>query len=236
MIDAVIEPVLGEDYDVIVAHRLAKSGSITNQVIDLVLNSKLVIANLTGLNPNVMYELALRHAARLPVIILAEKGTNLPFDITTERTIFYRDQMYDVLNVRDALNNAVDEAILDDHIDNPVYRVIENKLIRESDKIEEPLKIILDRLEGLETRTSQIVNHPDRKGIERRIFEIIYGKQSEYSVKDILDLAKSTGYEIHDFIHDDVNKALTLGVIGNRISENRFKNILAATSLKWRTV
>ena len=83
LINNVIRPVCEKlNFKAIPAHEIDKSGSITNQVIKLILDSKLVIANLTGLNPNVMYELAIRHAVGLPILCLAEKSTELPFDIT----------------------------------------------------------------------------------------------------------------------------------------------------------
>lgn len=77
-------------YNVNVAHRMAQPGSINNQVIAELYYSNLVIANLSGLNPNVMYELAIRHCLRKPVIIIMEKGSGkIPFDTITERTVFY---------------------------------------------------------------------------------------------------------------------------------------------------
>jgi hypothetical protein len=47
------------------------------------------IAVLTGLNPNVFYELAIAQATGRPVIILIEKGHELPFDIKDLRAVYY---------------------------------------------------------------------------------------------------------------------------------------------------
>ena len=101
VIDAAITPALGEEYDIVVAHKIGEPGSITKQVIDKVYHSKLVIANLTNRNPNVMYELALRHATGKPVIMIAERGTPLPSDIIMQRTIFYYNDAKGVLELRD---------------------------------------------------------------------------------------------------------------------------------------
>src|SRR5258708_5104335 len=88
LIDSVIDPVLSKlGISSTVSHRMPNAGSITDQVIEHVLNDDLVIANLTELNPNVMYELAVRHACTKSVIILIEVGTRLPFDVSGQRAI-----------------------------------------------------------------------------------------------------------------------------------------------------
>jgi len=136
LIEAVIRPMLSEmDFCVVAAHQMDNPGSITNQIIEHLIGAKLVIANLTGLNPNVMYELAVRHAARLPVISIAERGTLLPFDIVSERTIFYTNDMSGVLELQDTLCKTVEECIKEKTPDNPVYRGKRSSIMKEEAKI-----------------------------------------------------------------------------------------------------
>jgi len=84
----VFEPVLTRnDYKAIRADQIPKVGLITSQIINLILESPLVIADLTDSNPNVFYELAIRHAIRKPYIQVITKGQKIPFDISGIRTI-----------------------------------------------------------------------------------------------------------------------------------------------------
>ncbi|TCT42625.1 hypothetical protein EDB29_102463 [Vibrio crassostreae] len=159
IIDAVIEPVckaLG--LEVVVAHRIDTPGSITTQVIEHVLNDELVIANLSELNPNVMYELGLRHCARKPVISLAVDGTRLPFDISDERTIFYKNDMAGVVVLKDRLQTLAVEALNDEEPDNPVYRAITHNVMKEiavNENVDGQLgKYLLGKMDKLESMIS----------------------------------------------------------------------------------
>lgn len=69
------------------ADRISESGRITQQVIQHITDDDLVIADLTGSNPNVYYELALRHALGKPFVQLLAGDDQLPFDIADQRTI-----------------------------------------------------------------------------------------------------------------------------------------------------
>jgi hypothetical protein len=68
---------------------LDKPGRISEQMLDHLAESDLCIAVLTGYNPNVFYELALAQSARRPVIILIERGRDLPFDVKDLRCVEY---------------------------------------------------------------------------------------------------------------------------------------------------
>lgn len=97
------------------------AGSITQQLLKHILEDDLVIVNLTGLNPNVMYEVAVRHAIRKPIVQLCEYGTILPFDITDQRTIFYKNDMMGIVEIKDKLRNMIKDASKDESPDNPIY-------------------------------------------------------------------------------------------------------------------
>jgi hypothetical protein len=157
LMDAVIEPTLKElGFQVEVAHRISRTGSITNQVIQLLLSADLVVANLTELNPNVMYELAVRHAARKPVVTIAHADTRLPFDIADQRTIFYRNDMAGVPELRRSLIVAVEESVNEVEPDNPVYRAAQTKVMREVAPTDNQV-FMLDRMDRLESLVRQVL-------------------------------------------------------------------------------
>lgn len=166
IIDAAITPALGDEFDIIVAHRMAKSGSITKQIINEINQADLVIANLTDRNPNVMYELAIRHCLGTPTIMIAEKKTQLPSDIISERTIFYHNDAKGVLELTEELKTRIKEIdyatknsivydVLGDVIQSEeiVKRVAENN-VNDGNMLE----MIFKRLDSLETSIQEKEN------------------------------------------------------------------------------
>lgn len=161
IIRAAIRPALEDKYDVSAAHEHTATGSINNQVITAIYTADLVVANLTTLNPNVMYELAVRHALKKPVIMIMEKGDiKLPFDVINERTIFYTNDAEGVLDLRDKIKIA-EENIEINKVSNPIYDALntyvsDEILIKDIEKkVNEDdanvLKVILNKINTLET-------------------------------------------------------------------------------------
>lgn len=86
--DYVISPVAKEfDLRVVRSDREATPGRITHQIIRSLLEARVVIADVTGKNPNVYYELAVAHSFTRPVIMLVDSPDNIAFDTKDERVI-----------------------------------------------------------------------------------------------------------------------------------------------------
>lgn len=85
-----VEPALNETLlglSLVRADQIAEPGVITGQIFEFIFRSKLVIVDLSFHNPNVFYEMALRHATKLPIVQICRKKDRLPFDVNQVRTI-----------------------------------------------------------------------------------------------------------------------------------------------------
>jgi hypothetical protein len=69
-------------------------GLIIEDISSQLERSRIVIADITPKNPKVYFEVGYAQAARNPIILLAEKGTQLPFDVSGFRTLFYENSIY----------------------------------------------------------------------------------------------------------------------------------------------
>jgi hypothetical protein len=127
LLDEIIAPVFSEhfkDFEVVRSDRISSPGMIDSQVINHVLDAELVIADLSAQNPNVFYELGLRHREQKPIIHMFLAGQELPFDVKPYRAIPFSLRHPKQLAVaRDLLKKAV-EAVLDKDytVENPVTR------------------------------------------------------------------------------------------------------------------
>lgn len=70
------------------ADQIARTGEIPEQIFTRLRDDEVVIADLTDGNPNVMYELGLRHTTGKLTVQLGERG-RLPFDVAAIRTIVF---------------------------------------------------------------------------------------------------------------------------------------------------
>jgi hypothetical protein len=101
------------------------SGDIMDHVAEHLIASDIVIADLTGRNANVFYELGVRHAVNNATILIAEGTEHIPFDLHTLRAIIYEYTPKGMLRLQRDLKGA-NSAILEapEKIDNSIRRVL----------------------------------------------------------------------------------------------------------------
>lgn len=114
------------------ADKTQRPGDIITHVIDQLVNADLVIADLSGQNPNVFYELGVRHAVHNNTILTAQDIEDIPFDLRALRTIGYCYDPEQMLIFRDRLIEAINGILMDTNlIDNPVRRYLQDKAVHD---------------------------------------------------------------------------------------------------------
>ncbi|MBZ9821909.1 hypothetical protein [Mesorhizobium sp. CA4] len=130
---SIVEPAM-EPFKLAVvrADAIDKPGVITRQIIEYIMRSRLVIADLSFHNPNVFYELALRHAVKLPIVQVIRQSDRIPFDVNQMRTIpIDTTDIYSLVprldSYRAEVANQVRRALEPDHIvDTPISTYFPN--------------------------------------------------------------------------------------------------------------
>ncbi len=86
-------------YKCIRSDEILESGIIDKNMYALLIHADLVIADITTFNPNAIYELGIRHAAKpFSTIIMKEKEGNIPFDISHNKIFTYTHMGEDIGN------------------------------------------------------------------------------------------------------------------------------------------
>jgi hypothetical protein len=132
------------------ADQLADPGQITLQVIEHVINARAVVADLTGSNPNVFYELAVRHAFRRPVVLIVEAESKLPFDIAQMRTIFFNHQdLASADRCRREIVAQLHRAFETGAVDSPIATAIDIQALEGGSALERNVAELLTSVEEL---------------------------------------------------------------------------------------
>jgi len=90
--DYIIKPGVkssGYDLRLVRADDIERAGSFIKDILEVILESHVVIADLTNQNPNVFYELGVRHCLSPRTILMAQSLEDIPSDLREYRTIIY---------------------------------------------------------------------------------------------------------------------------------------------------
>lgn len=83
-------------------------GLIIQDITRAIHESKIIIADISPVNANVFYEVGFAHALNKPTILIAEKETKLPFDISSFRTLFYENSIGGKRKLEEGLKRHID--------------------------------------------------------------------------------------------------------------------------------
>lgn len=156
----VITPAAKEcGYDPIRADQISEPGIITTQVIQHIVEDPLVIADLTDRNPNVFYELAIRHGIKKPLVQIIKEGEQIPFDVAGTRTVHVDHQ--DLDSVEEAKREIIKQinAVEKDasQIDTPISVALDLQILRQSENPEQrSIADLVSAISGLRTGLSSI--------------------------------------------------------------------------------
>lgn len=122
-----LKRIFGEDFDFTNAGDLDNQQNILQDIVEGIYQADVIIADLTGLNANVFYELGLAHAMNKKVIIITQDLGELPFDIKSYRANEYSLQFNKlpklIEELKKLLVGAIDNSV---KYGNPVSDYIPN--------------------------------------------------------------------------------------------------------------
>ncbi len=162
----ILEPVADEcGYRAVRADQLSEPGVITTQITDRILNAPMVVADLTGHNPNVFYELAVRHAVRKPYVQIIKKGEKIPFDVAGLRTIeIDHTDLDSVAAAKEEIRKQMTyTGQHQDKIQSPISFAIDQEMLKRSD---DPEKRQLAEIHQEVVELRQVVESRLRPGSE----------------------------------------------------------------------
>jgi hypothetical protein len=158
LLELIIKPVMADfpDYRVKRADEDPRPGLIDAQMINDLLNAELVIADLSLLNPNVFYEIGIRHMAQKPIIHMQLTSERPPFDVSLYRAIkFARTRPKDLDHARAELKRAVEAVLAEGYeVENPVTNA--RGRIRLQEHATSDQQVLLAELEAIGNRLQRL--------------------------------------------------------------------------------
>ena len=140
----IIKPVVTEcGYECIRGDEVLDSGLIDESMYYGILESDLVVADISTLNPNAIYELGVRHGVRrFRTIIMMETGDKFFFDLNHSRTLTYtyfrrKETFYTEAGVvRERLKGIIQNIEANEQVDSPLYTFVND--LQEPQRAEAP--------------------------------------------------------------------------------------------------
>ena len=98
-------------FDVKRADDIKSQSNILEDIVKGIIESKLIVADLTDSNANVYYELGIAHALQKNVVLITQDIDELPFDLRSYRVIAYSTHFTRMNEAKSELKNIAIEAL-----------------------------------------------------------------------------------------------------------------------------
>lgn len=161
-------------YEALRADQVRETNLIHLDVLQRIIDSPMVLCDLSSRNPNVLFELGLRQAFDKPVALVQEVGTPQIFDITPLRFGSYRRELiyHEVLKDQDgiaALLTATKQATGDPNSINSIVKLLglthpaSRTKITETDRDSAILQVIMTELGNLRSEIRSVGSTTNRR-------------------------------------------------------------------------
>lgn len=175
-------------FEAIRADQIEEPGIITDQVIHHIIEDPVIIADLTGRNPNVFYELAIRHVLRKPYVQVIQAGEEKPFDVAGIRTIEVNHRDLDgAQSAKEDIIRQINSVKREGYeVKSPISITVDLEVLRQSGNPEQ--RQIADILAAITEVRSGI------SSIEKRLSNSMTSNEIKYSLEantEIMGLLKN---------------------------------------------
>ena len=149
---------------------IGEAGWIHSKMFTHIYSSEVALVDITALNPNVFYELGVRHVLKKNVtVLIRQAGTRAPFNIQGFNIIEYKAD--DPVNMKEAagrIQEFIKNGLSNLNADSPVYEVLDNlrvenkpKLINKKEVFTFPLVKVPGKQLGIITGDIQNIKEAD---------------------------------------------------------------------------
>ena len=157
------------------------SNSITQEILDALNDYDLVIAALTGHNPNVFFEIGYRTKSQKPIIHLKRKDETIPFDVSSIRTFEYDLTDLDMVTAtKDRLEQVIRNFKYDEYKESKRGNNFENNMIVASlNDIQYKIDVLTEEIKKKENETIKTVietfnaQKPEPESLETEMMKIL---------------------------------------------------------------
>ena len=219
-------------FDVARADEIKGQNNIIRNVVEGIAHNDLIVADLTGANANVFYELGIAHTRDKPVILIAQSVEHVPFDLKSYRVLEYAAEFPAIEEAKKSLSQLVRDFLEGTAtFDNPITDFLQDK-----QRLNKDIEPILSD-----------ISREDERGFLDHLIDLINGYNSiagiaEGITKDLHILTSATKVSTEEFNQIGANRNASSPAAARRVARKlaeqvaRFKNRLKIANTEYASI